>query len=75
MDNKLTFAELQQIYNDIKELETQLERKRQLIQKHLLTSTGRQCCRFCCGMHLPTWSRHPILLLHEVFGTYGVRGR
>jgi DNA repair exonuclease SbcCD ATPase subunit len=75
MDNKLTFAELQQIFNEIKELEQQLKQKRQLLQRHLLTSTGRECCRLCSGNHVPTWTKHPVLMLHEVFGSYGVGGR
>ena len=75
MDKKMSFAELQQIFEEIEQLQEQIKQKRQLLQRHLLTSTGRDCCRFCAGNHVPSWTKHPVLLLHEVFGTYGAGGR
>lgn len=75
MDKKLSFQELEQIFNEINELEAQIKARRRLIQEHLLKSTGRQCCRFCYANHEPTWTKHPVLMLHEVFGSYGAGGR
>jgi hypothetical protein len=75
MDNKLTFAELQQIFEEIKELDSEIKARQRLIREHLLKSTGRNCCRFCAANHLPNWTNHPVLMLHEVFGSYGAGGR
>ena len=43
MDNKLTFAELQQIFEEIKELDSEIKARQRLIREHLLKSTGRNC--------------------------------